>query len=131
MSPVFCWYSQFCPFCTILQAIALLVHEHLFVCALDPCLTITQVGLKAPDPFLDLPALSHQAGRHHLKLQLRHQPWYVHSLAGLSQVSQTLLVCLFVFFFFSFYFKFFFYYFNSGFINLNRCSFTKLPESTD
>ena len=68
------------PLCTILQVVALLPHEHLFVCALDPCLTITQVGLKAPDPLLNLPALSHQAGRHHLKLQVRHQPWYVHSL---------------------------------------------------
>ena len=67
MSPVYCWYSQLCP-------------------------TITQVGLKAPAPLLDLPALSHQAGRHHLKLQLRHQPWYRHSLAWPSKVSQTLIV---------------------------------------
>ena len=47
-----------------------LVHHlaGLFGCALDPRLTIAQVGLKAPDPLLDLPALSHQAGKHHLKL---------------------------------------------------------------
>ena len=49
-------------------------------------------GVLCPDPLLDLPALSHQAGGHHLKLQFRHQPWYGHSLAGLSKVSQTLLV---------------------------------------
>ena len=55
-------------------------------------------------------ALSHQAGRHHLKLQLQHQPWYLHSLPGLSKVSQTLLVSLCFFFLFSsFYFKFLFY----------------------
>ena len=47
-----------------------LLHGHLFVCALDPRHTITQVGLKAPNPLLVLPALSHQAGRHHLKLPL-------------------------------------------------------------
>ena len=83
------WYFQLCPLCTILQAVALLLHKHLFVCALDTPLTITQVGLKAPDPLLDLPALSHKTGRHHPKLQLQHQPWYVHSLAWLSKVSQT------------------------------------------
>ena len=107
------------------QAVALLLHEHLFVHALDPRLTISQVGLKAPNPLLNLPTLSHQAGRHHLKLQLRHQPLYVHSLAGLD---------FFVFFLnlfsSSFYFKFLFYSIYV-FINLKRCSFTKLPESTD
>ena len=75
------------------QAVAQLLHGHLFVHAHDPRLTITQVGLKACDPLFELPALSHQAGRHHLKLQLRHKPWYGHSLAGLSKISQTLLVC--------------------------------------
>ena len=75
------------------QAVALLLHGQLFVCALDPRLTITQVGLKAPDPLLNLPVLSHQAGRHHLKLQFQHQPWYGLTLAGLSRVPQTLLVC--------------------------------------
>ena len=44
------------------QAVALLLHGHLFVHALDPRLTITQFGLKAPNPLLDLAALSHQAG---------------------------------------------------------------------
>ena len=43
------------------QAVALLLHEHLFVRALDPPLTITEVGLKTPNPLLNLPALSHQA----------------------------------------------------------------------
>ena len=61
------------------QAVALLLHGHLLVYALDPCFTIRQVGLKACNPRLDLPALSHQTGRHHLKLQLGHQPWYWHS----------------------------------------------------
>ena len=36
------------------QAIALLLHGHILVNALDPQLTITQVGLKAPDPLLNL-----------------------------------------------------------------------------
>ena len=114
------------------QAVSLLLHGHLFVRALDPRLTITQVGLKAPDPLLDLPAQSHQAGRHHLKLQLRHKPWYGHSLAGLSKVSQTLLVC------YCFFLPFFLLFTLSSsfilrdvFINLKRCSSTKLPESTD
>ena len=53
---------------------ALLLHGHLFVRALDPRLTILQVGLNAPDPLLDLPAMSQQAGRPHIKLQLRHKP---------------------------------------------------------
>ena len=44
------------------QAVALLLHGHLFLHALDPSLTITQSGLKAPNPLLDLAALSHQAG---------------------------------------------------------------------
>ena len=57
------------------QAVALLLHGQLFECALDTPLTIMQDGLKAPDPLLDCPALSHQTGRHDLKLQLRHQPW--------------------------------------------------------
>ena len=90
------------------QAVALLLHGHLLVCALDTRLTITQVGLSAPNPLLDLPALSHQAGRHHLKLQLRHQPWYGHSLAGLSKVSKILLVCCF--FLPCFYYIFFSYF---------------------
>ena len=49
-----------------------LVHHlaGLFGCALDPHLTIAQVGLKAPDPLIYLPALAHQAERHHLNLQL-------------------------------------------------------------
>ena len=61
------------------QAVALLLQGHLLVHALDPCLTMMQVGLKAHDPLLHLPALSHQAGRHHLKLQPGHQPRYGHS----------------------------------------------------
>ena len=61
------------------QAVALLLYGHLLVYALDPCLTIMQDGLKARNPCLDLPALSHQSGRHHLKLQLGHQPRYGHS----------------------------------------------------
>ena len=75
-----------CALCTVhtVQAVALLLHGQLFECALDPRLTIPQVGLKAPYPLLDLPALSHQAGRHHLKLQLGDQPLYGHILAGLS-----------------------------------------------
>ena len=35
------------------QAVALLLHGHLLVHALDPQLTITQIGLKAPNPLLD------------------------------------------------------------------------------
>ena len=66
------------------QAVALLLHGHLLVHAVDPRLTITQAGLKAPNPLLDHPALSHQAGKHHLKLQLRHLLWYGHSLARIS-----------------------------------------------
>ena len=89
------------------QAIARLLHGHLCVHALDPRLTITQVGLKACDPLLNLPALSHQAGRHHLKLQPRHQPRYRHSqsqshhlhlqiyLAGHFKVFQTIFFCFF------------------------------------
>ena len=78
---------------------------------------------------LNLPALSHQAGRHHLKLQLWHQPWYNgHSLAGLSKVSQTFLLCLC--FFLPFFFKFFFIL-RDEFINLKMCSSIKLPKSTD
>ena len=121
-----------CPLCTILQAVSLLLHEHLFVCALDPRLTITQVGLKAPDPLLDLPSLSHQAGRYHLKFQVRHQPQYWHSLAGLLQFLK-----LFQFVSIFFFCLFFFFTLSSSFIlrvlfiNLKRCSFTKLPESTD
>ena len=41
------------------QAVAQLLHGHHFVHALHPRLTITQIGLKACDPLLDLPALSH------------------------------------------------------------------------
>ena len=59
------------------QAVALLLH----------------VELKAPYPFLDHLALSHQAGKYYLKLQLQHQAWYGQSLAGISKVSQTLLFC--------------------------------------
>ena len=43
------------------QAVALLLHGHLLVHALDPRLTITQVCLKAPNLLLDHPTLSHQA----------------------------------------------------------------------
>ena len=43
------------------QAVALLLPGHLLVHALDPWLTITQVGLKAPNPLHDHPALYHQA----------------------------------------------------------------------
>ena len=94
------------------QAVALLLHGLLLVHALDPRLTITQVGMKAPNSLLDHLALSHQAGKHHFKLQLRHQLWYGHSLARISKVSHTLqffLVFSLVFFLFIFYFKFFFY----------------------
>ena len=35
------------------QAVALLLHGHLLEHALDPRLTIMQVGLKAPNPLLD------------------------------------------------------------------------------
>ena len=75
------------------QAVALMLHGHLLVYALDPCFTIRQVGLKARNARLDFPALSHHAGRHHLNLQLQHKPCYGHSLAGLSKVSQTLVAC--------------------------------------
>ena len=44
------------------QAVALLLNGHLLVYALDPRLTNTQVGLKAPNPLHDHLALSHQAG---------------------------------------------------------------------
>ena len=54
------------------QAVVLLLHGHLLVYALDPFFTKRQVGLKAGNPRLNLPALSHQAGRHHLKIQLGH-----------------------------------------------------------
>ena len=39
----------------VVQAVALLLHGHLLVHALDPQLNITQVGMKAPNPFLDHP----------------------------------------------------------------------------
>ena len=78
------------------QSVALLLHGHFLVYAIDPCFTNRQVGL-------DLPALSHQTGRHHLKLQLGHQPRYGHSylqrhhlnfhLAELLKVSQTFQFC--------------------------------------
>ena len=76
------------------QVVALLLYGHLFVHALYPRLTITQLGLKACDPLRELPALSHQAGRHHLKLQTRHQSLYWHSqprqygLRWLKYISQ-------------------------------------------
>ena len=38
------------------HAVALLLHGHLLVHALDPQLTNMQVGLKAPNPLLDHPA---------------------------------------------------------------------------
>ena len=114
------------------QAVAMLLHGQLLVHALDPRLTITHVGLKAPDPLLDLPARSYEAGRHHLKLQLRHPLQVGHSKAGLSKVSQTFLFCWWFFFCILILFPL-----NSSFIlgdvfiNLTRCSSTKFPESTD
>ena len=114
------------------QAVALLLHGHLFVRALDPRLTILQVGLKAPDPLLDLPDLSHQAERHHLKLQLQHKPWYGHSLASLQRFfSLASLLRFFLPFFLLLLTLSSFFMLRDVFINLKRCSSIKLPAPTN
>ena len=85
------------------QAVARLLLGHLFTHNLDPCLTITKIGRKAPHPF-QLPAPHCQAGRRQLKLHC-----HLH-LAGIFNVSQTLLfsLCFSQSFFFLCSFKFLF-----------------------
>ena len=81
------------------QAVALLLHGHLLVHTLDPQLTITQVGLKAPKPLLD------------------HRPVSPGRKTSPQAPAPTPLSSSFIL--------------RDVFINLKRCSSTKLPKSTD
>ena len=114
------------------QAVALLLHEHLFVHALDPCLTITQVGLKAPDTLLDLPALCLTRQE-----DISSSSSYDTSL-GTGVAWLGFLKFLELYYSLVFFSSVFFLFTLSScfilrdvFINLKRCSFTKVPESTD
>ena len=110
------------------KAVALLLHGHLLVHALDPRLTITQVGLKAPNLLLDHPAcLTRQKNITSRSCSNTSFGTGTAWLRFLKFFNLYYFASVFHYFFFSFSFKFFFY--------SKRCvhqhQSTKPPESTD
>ena len=127
---------QVCPIVSLVhhhceKAVALLLHGHLLVHALDPRLTITQVGLKAPNLLLDHPAcLTRQENITSSSCSDTSFGTGTAWLRFLNFFNLYYFAGVFHYFFFSFSFKFFFY--------SKRCVHQpqevllyKLSESTD
>ena len=111
------------------QAVALLMHGHLFVHALDPRLTIMQVGLKAPNLSLtSLPCLTRQEDITSVAVLtsalVRAQPDLAFKIFS-NLTSQCFSLPFSLFSLGSSFIQ------RDVFLNLKRCSFTKLTESTD